>query len=1355
MGNDLSFNIVALDKASTAFLSVAAQVEELVVKLNKLDGKNVTANVNVKTDESRKALDSFDTRFKLMAAGIIAGSPLAGAAIIGGIGAGFIGAAALAQKSNQDIQKTYSALWTNVVGSTKAATDQLVPAFVNAGQQMNAAVNRLGPQMKAAFSAAEPDIAALTRGVTTFATNAMPGLTSSMQNSLPVFSAAADVMGTLGTAVGSMSQSVGENSQSYGTFLKSVGDITSSVLGTVVNVVNDVAQVWAQNAGGINSSIKGLGDTISGLAAGAVPVLSAALDVAAKAITTITDVLGPVAPVLGTVATGALALWAAFKVAGVVTTMIQAVANGALSMGVAMETSAARGATMIASQQGVAVSASTAAVALRGAGAAAGSASLGFAAAASSLAGPIGIALVAVTAGMALFSSSSDSASSSAASAAQTVDTLTVALEKSHGAWDQAADDALKMSPAFKDAAAAGKDFGLSQADILRLVKEGGWDAVIARIKGVADAMGDVGIQGGGLLSKLPGAAGEVAGLGDKANDAVGKLNALRGATGDAANAASDNGVAQGAAAFKIAESAAGMAAAAGVASSFGMSLGSVQRGFYDIVNSAGNAGLSVAEVSAKFRDGQISILNSEQAISDKFKQADAAVVSARQGVTDASHSYAASQRSVADAQHSAAAAARAVTEAELGVADAQHSVESAQRSVRDAVDGLTDARKAYQKSLEDEKRAEADIHTARQQAIQDLKDLHLQLEDQVVSEESARVRLFEQQQSAAQFGIDSSNVKSVAAEPVSYENIDRVKAAIDLQSAQNTLNNALNSGSKVRQSVTDADRAGIDGAKGVVSAQQALKSAQDQVASSAKGVTKAQQSVQDANYALSQANRGLVRAQQAVADASYAEQRSHQAVTDAQYASQRAAGQLQKAKETLSNAETEASRTLDLSTAAGRRNFEMLKTMSDAITAVYGPTADSYNRIIQQTADKFGISKQAAADMLTQLGLIPKDFKYGVTAVAEVDTASLQQVFKSTSAGGYFNDSMNQKRTIGATGLADGGPVSGPGGPRDDMVPLWGSPGEYMQPAHVVDHYGVGFMEALRQKRVPRGGDGASIPGYADGGIIGLNAVGAGAGAAYMTTVNAQTVMGLPHPKQLPKYVPPPVTAYGSFGGGPNGVIPTGQHLALIDAALAADGIPQADWPRWEAGMNVLIQRESGWNAGIVNNWDSNAAKGTPSGGLTQTIGPTFASNRNPNLPNNMFDPVANIAASINYIRRRYGDISRVQQANPNMPARGYAAGGLIGGKNLAYGNARVGKFDNGGVLEPGQWGFNGSSKPENVRSGDAEDKLLVALQDVKRAIVDLGKRPIEGTLRTERGAMLGEVKAAFSQLESAAGVF
>ena len=131
---------------------------------------------------------------------------------------------------------------------------------------------------------------------------------------------------------------------------------------------------------------------------------------------------------------------------------------------------------------------------------------------------------------------------------------------------------------------------------------------------------------------------------------------------------------------------------------------------------------------------------------------------------------------------------------------------------------------------------------------------------------------------------------------------------------------------------------------------------------------------------------------------------------------------------------------------------------------------------------------------------------------------------------------------------------------------------------------------------------------------------------------------------------------AVESFGVA--GVIPTAEHQAIIDAALAADGIPQSDWPEWEVGLNTLITRESAWNASAVNNYDSNAAAGTPSEGLAQVIAPTFAAYRNPSLSDNLLDPVANVAAAINYINAVYGGIGNVQQANANLPPKGYALG-------------------------------------------------------------------------------------------------
>lgn len=119
----------------------------------------------------------------------------------------------------------------------------------------------------------------------------------------------------------------------------------------------------------------------------------------------------------------------------------------------------------------------------------------------------------------------------------------------------------------------------------------------------------------------------------------------------------------------------------------------------------------------------------------------------------------------------------------------------------------------------------------------------------------------------------------------------------------------------------------------------------------------------------------------------------------------------------------------------------------------------------------------------------------------------------------------------------------------------------------------------------------------------------------------------------------------------------------AHIDEAMDHLGITDpAARERWKKGYRVLIKRESGGDPNVFNKTDSNAAKGTPSGGLTQTIQSTFNENHVPGTSTNMLDPTANIAASMNYVMRQY-DVdpsgvnlaANVQQADPTREPKGY----------------------------------------------------------------------------------------------------
>lgn len=124
--------------------------------------------------------------------------------------------------------------------------------------------------------------------------------------------------------------------------------------------------------------------------------------------------------------------------------------------------------------------------------------------------------------------------------------------------------------------------------------------------------------------------------------------------------------------------------------------------------------------------------------------------------------------------------------------------------------------------------------------------------------------------------------------------------------------------------------------------------------------------------------------------------------------------------------------------------------------------------------------------------------------------------------------------------------------------------------------------------------------------------------------------------------------------GGGRQGGVGAGveQWRGLVENVLAAKG--------YDRGMADTVLRrmnqESGGDPSAINNWDSNAAAGTPSKGLMQVIDPTFQANKDPGY-DDIWDPEANLRASMNYAVRQYGSLPAAYDR-----AGGYHAGGLAG---------------------------------------------------------------------------------------------
>ncbi|MBA9050786.1 MULTISPECIES: phage tail tape measure protein [Streptomyces] len=245
---------------------------------------------------------------------------------------------------------------------------------------------------------------------------------------------------------------------------------------------------------------------------------------------------------------------------------------------------------------------------------------------------------------------------------------------------------------------------------------------------------------------------------------------------------------------------------------------------------------------------------------------------------------------------------------------------------------------------------------------------------------------------------------------------------------------------------------------------------------------------------------------------------------------------------------------------------------------------------------------------------------------------------------------------------------------------------GEYVIPKDATSKIGLGNLEYMRKH--------GKLPGYSLGGLVGgawdwtKDAVSGAGSAAWdkikkttswiSDTMEASARAGVTHVVEpLLSQIPGTNAGFGkAIKGIPmKAVDAIFGYSKIADSKLGAQFAKYAgggtlgkwiakamQWTKvpgsWAGPLRTLVMRESGGNPNAVNNWDSNAKAGHPSKGLAQTIDSTFQAFRDKHLPNNIFDPVANLVAAIRYIKARYGSIFNVQQAVGKTP-KGYAKGG------------------------------------------------------------------------------------------------
>lgn len=512
----------------------------------------------------------------------------------------------------------------------------------------------------------------------------------------------------------------------------------------------------------------------------------------------------------------------------------------------------------------------------------------------------------------------------------------------------------------------------------------------------------------------------------------------------------------------------------------FGLSVDSSTQSLLEFL--AKNPSATIGEMASAVVKAAVAVPNLLQGITDHFKQTQDAVTKATQAVTDANNAYAASGRAVESAVRQEDAAKRSLIDANRAVISAQQAIVTANKGVTDAELNLTKAQDADAQS-------NRDLIQARKDAAQQLEDLHRQVTDQAASELSSQMALYDAQQAAFAAGVDVSHGPvALPTAPLTAENEGQQKAQLALVNAQNAVNDTLATGAKLREQAADADAKGVAGSALVVSATQKVIDAALAVGRAQDAVTTATEGVTTAQYNLTKAQQGVVDARQAVTDAI-------QSVTDAQQRQAASARSAADAVSALNDANSANSRTLDLNTAAGRANMVQAQ---DTATAIEDSTASDDVKLgrLHDLGAKYGDINTFANQWIESVAKTNNlKIDFDVTGTASLNTDSLLKSMYP-DAGDAFLARMEAR--------ASGGAITGQGGPTEDNIPLWASVGEYMHNASAVDYYGLGIMEAINKRAIPReqliantavaqGWDGAALidhltgaRGYAAGGAIG-----------------------------------------------------------------------------------------------------------------------------------------------------------------------------------------------------------------------------------------------------------------------------
>lgn len=305
----------ALERVQEATNGVADAERELNEERSNLSSGGTTTQTvdfDVKSSLSRIRGQVIS---ELKSAGIQGGTAFAGALAAGmspAAAAGlFVGIAAMAQSTNQQVRAKFSDMWDGVKQGAQEASAETADEFIRLAESLGRTFNAIKPQLQDAMAAGAPLIDSFGDGIDRLAKTAMPGLVAATKEFGKTGQSVSSLMESAGRSISNFfmeskegAKAGGQAMEAFGRIIERMGSFAGHAVASLANMSGDVVPQLENAVNSAASAAENFIDTIGPSLASGASMGLAGLSALLQLVNGIITVLGPAAPAILNFATG-------------------------------------------------------------------------------------------------------------------------------------------------------------------------------------------------------------------------------------------------------------------------------------------------------------------------------------------------------------------------------------------------------------------------------------------------------------------------------------------------------------------------------------------------------------------------------------------------------------------------------------------------------------------------------------------------------------------------------------------------------------------------------------------------------------------------------------------------------------------------------------------------------------------------------------------------------------------------------------------------------------------------------------------------------------------------------------------